>query len=73
MHHIELVSNLLCPYTQRAAIQLAEKGLPFERTYIDLAAKPGWFDDTTRKDRHKYRYEMRGVIQRAEARLRRKV
>lgn len=47
MHHIELVSNLLCPYTQRAAIQLAEKGLPFERTYIDLAAKPGWFDEAS--------------------------
>ncbi|MBI5255947.1 MAG: glutathione S-transferase family protein [Burkholderiales bacterium] len=43
MPTFELVSNLLCPYTQRAAIQLAEKGLPFERTYIDLAAKPAWF------------------------------
>ena len=39
----ELISNLLCPYTQRAAIQLTEKGLPYERTYIDLAAKPTWF------------------------------
>lgn len=39
----ELISNLLCPYTQRPAIQLAEKGVPFERTYIDLAAKPAWF------------------------------
>src|SRR5262245_20431581 len=39
----ELVSNHLCPYTQRAAIQLAEKGLPFTRTYIDLANKPSWF------------------------------
>ncbi len=44
MHRFELVSNLLCPFTQRAAIQLAEKGLPCERTYIDLAAKPEWFD-----------------------------
>ena len=43
MPHFELISNLLCPYTQRAAIQLAEKGLPCERTYIDLAAKPAWF------------------------------
>jgi glutathione S-transferase len=43
MHRFELISNLLCPYTQRAAIQLAEKGLPCERTYIDLAAKPAWF------------------------------
>jgi glutathione S-transferase len=39
----ELVSNHLCPYTQRAAIQLAEKGLPFTRSYIDLANKPSWF------------------------------
>jgi len=43
MHDIELISNLLCPYTQRAAIQLAEKGLDFRRTYIDLANKPDWF------------------------------
>lgn len=39
----ELISNHLCPYTQRAAIQLAEKGLPYERVYIDLAHKPAWF------------------------------
>jgi len=39
----ELVSNHLCPYTQRATIQLIEKGLPFERHYIDLANKPEWF------------------------------
>lgn len=38
-----LVSHRLCPYVQRAAIVLAEKGLPFERRDIDLAAKPGWF------------------------------
>ena len=43
MTRFELISNLLCPYTQRAAIQLTEKGLPYERTYIDLAAKPSWF------------------------------
>ncbi len=43
MTRFELISNLLCPYTQRAAIQLSEKGLPYERTYIDLAAKPAWF------------------------------
>jgi glutathione S-transferase len=43
MTRFELISNLLCPYTQRAAIQLTEKGLPYERTYIDLAAKPAWF------------------------------
>jgi len=43
MHNFELISNLLCPYTQRAAIQLAEKGLEPRRTYIDLADKPDWF------------------------------
>ncbi|MBX5463420.1 MAG: glutathione S-transferase family protein [Steroidobacteraceae bacterium] len=43
MMPFELISNHLCPYTQRAAIQLAEKGLAYERTYIDLADKPAWF------------------------------
>ncbi len=38
-----LISHHLCPYVQRAAIALAEKGMPFERTYVDLAAKPDWF------------------------------
>jgi glutathione S-transferase len=38
-----LVSHALCPYVQRAAIVLAEKGVPFERRDIDLAAKPDWF------------------------------
>jgi glutathione S-transferase len=38
-----LVSHHLCPYVQRAAIALAEKGIPFERRVIDLAAKPDWF------------------------------
>jgi len=38
-----LVSHALCPYVQRAAIVLAEKGLPFERRDIDLANKPDWF------------------------------
>lgn len=39
----QLISNTLCPYTQRVAIQLAEKGLRCERVHIDLAAKPDWF------------------------------
>lgn len=43
MPAFELISNHLCPYTQRAAIQLGEKGIAFERTYIDLADKPAWF------------------------------
>lgn len=38
-----LVSHDLCPYVQRAAIVLAEKGIPFERIDIDLANKPAWF------------------------------
>lgn len=38
-----LVSHALCPYVQRAAIVLAEKGVPFERRDIDLANKPEWF------------------------------
>lgn len=38
-----LVSHPLCPYVQRAAISLREKGVPFERVDIDLAAKPDWF------------------------------
>ncbi len=38
-----LVSHALCPYVQRAAIVLAEKGVPFERRDIDLARKPDWF------------------------------
>lgn len=38
-----LVSHHLCPYVQRAAIALMEKGVVFERRYIDLANKPDWF------------------------------
>jgi glutathione S-transferase len=38
-----LVSHALCPYVQRAAIVLTEKGLPFERRDIDFANKPAWF------------------------------
>jgi glutathione S-transferase len=40
---LTLVSHHLCPYVQRAAIVLAEKGVRFERRYIDLAHKPDWF------------------------------
>jgi glutathione S-transferase len=40
---LTLVSHHLCPYAQRAAIALAEKGVAFERVSIDLAAKPDWF------------------------------
>ncbi|HEX5682800.1 MAG TPA: glutathione S-transferase family protein [Ideonella sp.] len=40
---LTLVSHVLCPYVQRAAIVLAEKGIAFERRDIDLAHKPAWF------------------------------
>jgi glutathione S-transferase len=40
---LTLVSHTLCPYVQRAAIVLAEKGAPFERRWVDLAHKPDWF------------------------------
>jgi glutathione S-transferase len=40
---LTLVSFDLCPYVQRAAIALIEKGVPFERRDVDLANKPDWF------------------------------
>jgi glutathione S-transferase len=40
---LTLVSHDLCPYVQRAAIVLAEKGVPFKRVDIDLSNKPDWF------------------------------
>lgn len=40
---LTLVSFDLCPYVQRAAIVLAEKGVPFERVDVDLSNKPDWF------------------------------
>ena len=40
---LTLVSFDLCPYVQRAAIVLAEKGVPFERRTVDLANRPDWF------------------------------
>ena len=43
MAGLTLVSHELCPYVQRAAIALDEKGVAFERINIDLANKPDWF------------------------------
>ena len=43
--HITLVSHPLCPFVQRAEIVLLEKGVPFDRLNIHLAAKPAWFLD----------------------------
>lgn len=43
MNNLTLISHDLCPYVQRAAISLKEKGVPFERVYVDLSNKPEWF------------------------------
>ncbi|WP_413989211.1 glutathione S-transferase family protein [Labrys okinawensis] len=43
MTELTLVSHHLCPYVQRAAIALLEKGVPFRRRLVDLAHKPDWF------------------------------
>lgn len=43
MADLTLISHHLCPYVQRAAIALHEKGVPFERINVDLANKPDWF------------------------------
>jgi glutathione S-transferase len=43
MPDLTLVSHHLCPYVQRAVIALTEKGVAFERVYVDLGNKPDWF------------------------------
>lgn len=43
MPKLTLISQLLCPYVQRAAIVLKEKGIAFERRDVDMAHKPAWF------------------------------
>jgi glutathione S-transferase len=43
MDELVLVSHVLCPYVQRVAIALYEKGVRFRRADVDLANKPGWF------------------------------
>jgi len=40
---LTLISHALCPYVQRAAIVLVEKGIAFERRDVDLKSKPQWF------------------------------
>jgi glutathione S-transferase len=40
---LTLISFDLCPFVQRSAILLAEKGVPFTRTTIDIDDKPAWF------------------------------
>ena len=43
MQKLTLISHDLCPYVQRAVIALTEKGVPFDKIYVDLASKPEWF------------------------------
>jgi glutathione S-transferase len=43
MDELVLVSHVLCPYVQRVAIVLHEKGAAFRRVDVDLANKPDWF------------------------------
>lgn len=40
---ITLISHALCPYVQRIAISLTEKGVAHDRITVDLANKPAWF------------------------------
>lgn len=40
---LTLVSHPLCPFVQRVAIVLHEKGIAFERINVDLRDKPHWF------------------------------
>ena len=39
----EVISAKTCPYVQRVAITLREKGIPYVHKMIDLANKPDWF------------------------------
>jgi glutathione S-transferase len=41
---LTLISHTLCPYVQRAVIALTEKGVAFDRVWVDLANKPRWFE-----------------------------
>ena len=40
---LTLISHTLCPYVQRAAIVLLEKGVAYTRRDIDLQSPPEWF------------------------------
>ncbi|MGO4568036.1 glutathione S-transferase family protein [Rhizobium sp. 2YAF20] len=40
---LTLISHPFCPFVQRAAIVLLEKGVAFERIDVDLIDKPEWF------------------------------
>ncbi|MEM9632315.1 MAG: glutathione S-transferase family protein [Pseudomonadota bacterium] len=68
---LTLISHSLCPYVQRAAIVLAEKEVPFERIYIDLAHKPDWFRAASplgkvpllRIDTDRYLFESAAIVE----------
>jgi len=45
MASFRLVSFNLCPFVQRSAIALEEKGAAYEISYVDLSTKPQWFID----------------------------
>ncbi len=45
MAKVKIFSAEVCPYAQRTRLMLAEKGVDFELTEIDLADKPDWFGD----------------------------
>jgi glutathione S-transferase len=40
---LTLISHELCPFVQRAAIVLLDKGVPYTRRDVDLSDKPAWF------------------------------
>ena len=41
--NLRLISHKLCPFVQRARIALAERDIPHELMFIDLADRPDWF------------------------------
>lgn len=40
---LKVISFILCPYVQRVIVTLNEKGIPFEKEFIDISNKPDWF------------------------------
>ena len=40
---LRLISHKICPFVQRARIVLAERAIPHELEFIDLADRPDWF------------------------------
>lgn len=41
MPNLTLISHPLCSFVQRAVIVILEKGVPFDRIDVDLAARAG--------------------------------